>query len=158
MGESIRINTQLGINKTITVNLEQDFNFLEILSIKIQQENVYTRSCSNYGVIVGRVTANNGFGIPNARVSIFVPLSSDDENDPVISALYPYKSTTQRSDANYRYNLLPARKQHGGHEPTGTFPDQSDILSREEVLEVYEKYYNFDNFYISNDKKEFKKW
>ena len=65
MGESIRINTQLGINKTITVNLEQDFNFLEILSIKIQQENVYTRSCSNYGVIVGRVTANNGFGIPN---------------------------------------------------------------------------------------------
>ena len=25
------------------------------------------------------------------------------------------------------------------------------------VLEVYEKYYNFDNFYLSNDKKEFKK-
>jgi hypothetical protein len=25
------------------------------------------------------------------------------------------------------------------------------------VKEVYEKYYNFDNFYISNDKKEFKK-
>jgi predicted Zn-dependent peptidase len=35
-----------------------------------------------------------------------------------------------------------------------------DILSEvnlKKVKEVYEKYYNFDNFYISNDKKEFKK-
>jgi hypothetical protein len=25
------------------------------------------------------------------------------------------------------------------------------------IKEVYKKYYNFENFYVSNDKKEFKK-
>ena len=82
-----------------------------------------------------------GFG--NARVSIFIPLSSEDENDPVISALYPYKEVTDKNEEHYRYNLLPSRQQHGGHAATGTFPDQSDILTREEILEVYEKYYKY---------------
>jgi hypothetical protein len=57
--------------------------------------------------------------------------------------LYPYKEVTDKDDSNYRYNLLPSRQQHGGHAATGTFPDQSEILSREEVLEVYEKYYKY---------------
>ena len=74
MGESIRINTQLGINKTVNVKLEQDFDFLEILSLKILPSQIYTRSCSDYGVVVGRVSVNNGFGIPNARVSVFIPI------------------------------------------------------------------------------------
>jgi hypothetical protein len=116
---------------------------LEILSLKFSQQEIYTSICSDYGVVCGRVTANNGFGLGNARVSIFIPLSTEDENDPVISSLYPYKEVTDKDDNNYRYNLLPSRQQHGGHAPTGTFPDQSDILSREEVLEVYEKYYKF---------------
>jgi hypothetical protein len=80
-------------------------------------------------------------GVPNAKISIFIPLSVEDEKDPVISRLYPFKSSVSDKNVNgYRYNLLPSRKQHGGHEPTGTFPDQSDILNREEELEVYEKY------------------
>jgi len=35
--------------------------------------------------------------------------------------------------------------------------DILDEVNMKKVKEVYEKYYNFDNFYISNDKKEFKK-
>ena len=35
--------------------------------------------------------------------------------------------------------------------------DILDEINLKKVLEVYEKYYQFDNFYISNDKKEFKK-
>ncbi len=35
--------------------------------------------------------------------------------------------------------------------------DILDEVKLPKVKEVYEKYYNFDNFYISNDKKEFKK-
>jgi hypothetical protein len=94
--------------------------------------------------VCGRIIVNNGFGVPNARVSIFVPLSDEDSTDPVISALYPFKDPTERNETNnFRYNLLPSRKQHGGHEPTGTFPDQLEILNREEVLEVYEKYYKY---------------
>lgn len=138
-----RISTNLGTDQKITVELKQDFDVLEILSLKFSQQEIYTSVCSDYGVVCGRVTANNGFGLGNARVSIFIPLSTEDENDPVISSLYPYKEVSDKNDDNYRYNLLPSRQQHGGHAATGTFPDQSDILSREEVLEVYEKYYKF---------------
>jgi len=80
MGQSYRIRTELGINKTINIQLDQEFEFLEILSIKLQQEDVYTKSCAEYGVVVGRVTANNGFGLPNARVSIFIPIESIDDS------------------------------------------------------------------------------
>jgi hypothetical protein len=138
-----RIATNIGVDQKITVELKQDFDVLEILSLKFTQKEIYTSICSDYGVVCGRVTANNGFGLGNARVSIFIPLSSEDENDPVISALYPYKEVTDKNEEHYRYNLLPSRQQHGGHAATGTFPDQSDILTREEVLEVYEKYYKY---------------
>jgi hypothetical protein len=138
-----RISTNLGIDQKITVELKQDFDVLEILSLKFSQQEIYTSICSDYGVVCGRITANNGFGLGNARVSIFIPLDTEDENDPVISKLYPYKEVTDKDDNNYRYNLLPSRQQHGGHAATGTFPDQSEILSREEVLEVYEKYYKY---------------
>lgn len=32
-----------------------------------------------------------------------------------------------------------------------------DTITLDKVMDVYEKYYNFDNFYLSNDKDEFKK-
>ena len=138
-----RISTNIGKDQKITVELKQDFDVLEILSLKFSQQEIYTSMCSDYGVVCGRITANDGFGIPNVRVSIFVKQKDSDVDDPVISKLYPYKDTTMRNDDNIRYNLLPKRQQHGGHTPVGTFPDQSDILTREEVLEVYESYYRF---------------
>ena len=138
-----RIYTNIGIDQKVTVELKQEYDLLEILSLKFSQQEVYSSFCGDYGVVCGRITVNNGFGVPNARVSIFIPISETDENDPVISGLYPYKLVTERNDDGYRYNLLPSRKQHGGHEPTGTFPDQKDILGREEILEVYEKYYKY---------------
>jgi len=138
-----RISTNIGNEQKITVELKQNYDLLEILSLKFTQKEIYASLCSDYGVVCGRLTANDGFGIPNAKVSIFVPVSDEDLEDPVISALYPYKISTDINDENYRYNLLPARQQHSGHKATGTFPDQSDVINREEVLEVYEKYYNF---------------
>ena len=92
MGQSYRIKTELGINKLINIQLDQQFEFLEVLSLTLQQEDIYTKSCAQYGVIVGRVTANNGFGLPNARVSVFIPITSIDESNPIISSIYPYKS------------------------------------------------------------------
>jgi len=143
MTKSYRIRTTPGVDKNIRININQDFDFLEILSLKLRQEDVYTRFCADYGVVAGRVIANGGFGIPNANVSVFVPLSKEDEDDIVISTLYPYKTVDQKNEDGYRYNLLPYRKEYGGHVPTGTFPDREDILTRQEVLEVYEKYYKF---------------
>jgi len=117
---------------------------MEILSLKFSQKDIYASSnCAEYGVVVGRVSANSGFGVPNAKVSIFIPQSDEDTDDPVISALYPYKEINDVSEAGYKYNLLPERQQHRGHAATGTFPGQQDILTREEVLEVFENYYKY---------------
>ena len=151
-----RISTNIGQDQIVKVELKQDFDLLEILSLKFTQKEIYTSLCADYGVVCGRISVNNGFGVPNARVSIFIPLSSEDESDPVISALYPYKEIGDQNDDGYRYNLLPSRKQHSGHSPTGTFPDQKDILTREEVLEVYEKYYKYT--VKTNDAGDFMIW
>ena len=42
------------------------------------QEDAYKLYTSSYGVIVGRIIANGGFGIPNAKVSVFVEVSDED--------------------------------------------------------------------------------
>lgn len=139
-----RISTNIGKDQVIKVEIKQDFDLLEVLSLRFTQKEIYTSLCSDYGVVCGRIIVNNGLGVPNAKVSIFIPLSEEDEEDPVISTLYPYKLSSEDVNVDgFRYNLLPARKQHGGHAPTGTFPDQSDVLNREEILEVYEKYYKY---------------
>jgi hypothetical protein len=142
MLEKYRINTNIGDEQHLIVELKQDFDLLEILSLKFTQKEAYTSLCADYGVVCGRVTANNGFGIPNAKVSIFIP-SDGNIDDTVINDLYPYNDINERNKDGYRYNLLPNKKQHSGHTPVGTFPSQEDILNREEILEVYEKYYNF---------------
>lgn len=143
MGQSYRIKTDIGVNKTINVDLEQDFEFLEILSLKIQQADIYTRNCADYGVIVGRITANNGFGLPNARVSIFIPIEVVDESNPIISSIYPYKSTTDKNSDGYRYNLLPYEKSYSTHAATGTLPSRLDALTGATPVEIYDKYYKF---------------
>jgi len=151
-----RIATNIGVDQKVIVELKQNYDLLEILSLKFSQKQTYTSLCSDYGVVCGRISVNNGFGIPNARVSIFIPLSDMDENDPVVSALYPYKSPTEKNDNGLRYNLLPERKQHGGHEPVGSFFDQSDVLNNESKLEVFEKYYSYT--VKTNDAGDFMIW
>ena len=91
MSNTIRIRTTPnGNDKYLKVKLDQDFDFIEILSLRISQDEAYTKFCSDYGTIVGRVIINSGFGVPNAKVSIFIPLSSDDEaNKPIIAELVP---------------------------------------------------------------------
>ena len=143
MGQSYRIRTELGISKTINVQLDQEFEQLEILSLKIQQEDIYIRSCADYGVIVGRVTANNGFGLPNARVSIFIPITNIDESTPIISSIYPYKSPTDKNEDGYRYNLLPYEKSYSAHAATGTLLSRLDALTGNTAVEIYDKYYKF---------------
>lgn len=143
MSKSYRIKTTPGVDKNINVEINQDFDYLEILSLKISQNDVYLRNCADYGVVVGRVIANNGFGVPNARVSIFVPLTNEDAQNEIISTLYPYKTVEDINEDGYRYNLLPYTQQHGGHTPTGTFPTRNDALKNPTVVEIYDKYYKF---------------
>jgi len=143
MPKSYRIRATPGVDKHIDIKLEQDFEFLEILSLKILQSEIYTRVCSDYGVIVGRVSVNNGFGLPNAKVSVFIPLTDEDSQNPIISELYPYQTLTDRNEQGYRYNLLPKSPSYTNHSATGSFPDKDEVLLNQSWVEVYDKYYKF---------------
>ena len=143
MPKSFRIRTKVGEDKFVKVNLQQDFDLLEILSLKLTQSEVYARMCADYGVVVGRVVANSGLGVPNAKLSIFIPLTSEDEQDDAITAMYPFKDVTDKNEEGYRYNLLPTTKQHNRHTPTGSFLTAEETISNPLKLEVFEKYYKF---------------
>ena len=142
--KSIRIRTKPGGDDNyIRVKLDQDFNQLKILSLSIDQEDLYRSFNANYGVVAGRIDINNGFGLKNAKVSIFIPLSSEDQENEIISQLYPYKSLDDLNSNGVRYNLLPRKQQHIDHTPTGTFPDKRQVLDSPTMVEVYDKYYKF---------------
>lgn len=143
MSKSYRIRTQVGVDRQVNVQLDQDFDQIEILSLKIRSEDVYTRMCADYGVVVGRVFTNGGYGVPNAKLSIFIPIDSDDLNNEIIREIYPYESIEDTNEDGYRYNLLPYEKSHGGDVPTGTFPSRNDILTNPALIQVYDKYYKF---------------
>ena len=153
MSKSYRIRTQPGVDKSVKVLIDQEFDYLEILSLKILQSDIYTRQCADYGVIVGRVSVNNGFGIPNAKVSVFIPIDSVDQSDPIISELYPYKSLSDINDEGYRYNLLPYVKSYSAHVPTGTFFTRNDVLTDPTLIQVYDKYYKFNA--VTNDSGDY---
>jgi len=144
MSKSYRIRTKVGVDTSLKVLIEQEFEHLEILSLKILQSDIYTRQCADYGVVVGRVSVNNGFGLPNAKVSIFLPLDSVDQTNPIISELYPYKTLLDNNDDGYRYNLLPYVKSYSAHVPTGTFFTRNDVLTNPTLIEVYDKYYKYN--------------
>jgi len=138
---NIRIKTDVGVDKYLKVNLEQDFDFLEILSLKLSQEDVYRRFNSDYGVVVGRVIVNNGLGVPNAKVSLFIPLNDSDSEE--VKSLYPFNTANDEDFDGVRYNLLPKDYQGDCHTPVGTFPKKREVLDNNIIFEVYDKYYKF---------------
>lgn len=146
MSETIRIRTTPnGSDKYLKVKVEQEFDFIEVLSMKITQEDAYRNFCSDYGVIVGRVIVNSGVGLPNARVSVFIPVDDVDKNNPEIKGLYPYSVVSDKDSDGIRYNLLPKSSETNNEcfTPVGTFPNKREILDNDELLGVYCKYYKF---------------
>jgi len=149
MSKSYRIKTTPGVDNNgflkVNVDLNQNYDFLEILSLKISQKEEYQNFCADYGVVAGRVIINGGFGVPNVKVSIFVPVDEKDLEDPVKSAIYNYQEPfpDQKNKNGVRYNLLPKNQQTLDHTPVGTFPKKREILDDSTTLEIYEKYYKY---------------
>lgn len=145
MSESIksyRIRTNVGEDKFLSVNLEQDYDAFDILSLTINTNDTYRLHNSNYGVVVGRVLANNGFGIPNAKISIFIEV--DNEQRAELSAIYSYRSTADANGDGVRYNLLPDDYNGGDcHQVVGTFPNKRYVLDNDDVIEVFDKYFKY---------------
>lgn len=131
-------------NKTdhIKVKLNRSVDMFEVLSLKMTQEDSYKLYNSNYGVLIGRIIANDGFGIQNAKVSIFIPTKSIDLSDEK-SLIYPYTSTSSLNNQNIRYNLLPSEKQGNCYQNVGTFPSKRKLLDNNVLIEVFDEYYKF---------------
>lgn len=167
--KQIRIKTDLGIdNKYINFKLDQEFDNINILSLNLTQSDVYNNFNADYGCVVGRVIANDGIGIPNAKISIFIPLSEEDEDNEDIRAIYPYKSPEDLDLNGYKYNLLPRVAQvspfigsdfsstnigYTPKTPVGTFPTKEEILTNDTLLEVYRKYYKYST--VTNESGDY---
>ena len=141
--KSYRIRTEVGKDKSLYFKLDQKFDVLEILSLKLRQEGLYKLHTSDYGVIVGRVLANNGFGIPNAKVSVFIQLSDEDIRRNEILGLYSFNTTRDKDANGIRYNLLPDTPVNECHKAVGTFPSKTMVLDNDIVLEVFDKYFKY---------------
>ena len=156
MSNNIRIRTEPGGgDKHLNVKIDQKFDFIEILSLKISQDEVYRKFCSDYGAVIGRVIVNNGLGVPNAKVSIFIPIDEEDSIDPEIFGLYPFEVVTDKDDDGIPYNLMPksARGKDECYTSIGTFPSKREIQDNPEVNEIYCKYYKFTT--TTNDSGDF---
>ena len=137
--KAYRIRTTVGgDDKVVNINLKQGIKTINILSLEINPEDIYEIQTSDYGVIVGRVLANDALGVPNVKVSVFIPLSNEDENDYIISNEYPYKTTQSKDTNGVKYNLI--QKQD---DPVGTFPDKRMVLDNDGCIEVFDKYWKY---------------
>ena len=146
MSDNIRIKTTPGgENKFLKVKINQNFDFIEILSLRISQNEAYRRFCSDYGVVVGRVIINNGVGVPNVKVSIFIPIDSDDAVDPETIGLYPFEIITDKDSDGIPYNLLPknSRGKDVCYTTIGTFPSKREIQDNALLSDIYCKYYKY---------------
>jgi len=166
--KSLRVRTNMG-DTFLSVNLDQTYESLDILSLKIYQKDVYRLFDADYSVIVGRVTGQD-VGIPNARISVFIetdedtiigPTNIDDIKKIEAAAIYPYKTVFDKDGNGKIYNLLPKYSRNRGFNgypanengigatpktPVGTLPEKEEILSNETLAYVYEKYYKFSTF------------
>jgi len=137
-------------DKYIKVKLEQDIDNLEFMSLSLGTADVYQNFNADYGVLVGRVLANGGIGIPNTKISIFVPLTDEDANDNEVYSIYPYKTPRDKNNEGKRYNLLPRVGEKNPttgiikpKQPFGSFPIKEEIVGNPPFLSVYKKYYKY---------------
>ena len=138
-----RIKADVLNEQSISLNLNQDYESFDILSINISQKDLYKLHSADYGVIVGRVVANGNFGVPNAKISIFIPRDADFNVTSELESIYPYVLSSAKNSKNVRYNLLPDEKTSDCHQVVGTFPNKTYLLSNDVLMDVFDKYYRF---------------
>ena len=144
--KTYRVNTKIGNTSEdikLNLNLLQNYDILEVLSLKLGTENLYKLHTSGYGCVVGRVLANGGVGVPNAKISMFIEVNENTNTDEILYNLYPYKNTRTKNSENIRYNLLPIEQISDCHQPIGTFPNKRLVLDDKNVLEIFDTYYRY---------------
>lgn len=141
--KSYRIRTTVGSYEepVVYVNMDQTYDKFDILSLSLDQTNNYRGLNSDYGVVVGRVLANGGFGIPNAKISVFVQY--EDTADIEKRILYSYSSSRSINEDGIRYNLLPNASDDECHQVVGGFPTKRVVLDNNTWIDVFDKYYRY---------------
>lgn len=170
--KTIRLKTQTqGQNdQFVTLQMNQTYDFINILSLKLPVKNLYQQFSSDFGVIAGRVNAMGGVGIPNCKVGIFIPkddtvinnklskLKTDIQKSKIkiSELLYPFYTTKTTDSNGRRFNLLPSKSKNRGYNgfpynilgigstpktPLGTFPEKEHVLSDDNWLYVYDNYF-----------------
>ncbi len=164
--KSVRIKTDIG-DKYLNVKLDQTYESLDILSLKVFQKDLYRLFDSDYAIIVGRVNGNQNTGIPNCRISVFIPKDEETITSPTnledikkiqAASLYTYESVFDRDENGKVYNLLPKYSKNRNFNgfpdndygigatpktPVGTFPEKEEILANDSLVYVYDKYYKY---------------
>ena len=138
-----RVKANIGSDTVLNVKLTRDIDFLEILTLKLSQKDLYKLHTSKYGVIVGRVLANDGFGVPNVRLSVFIPISDTDANRSEIETIYPYTSAYSQDSVGRRYNLLPDNKRNDCYRIVGNFPNKRLVLDNDTQIEIFDNYWKY---------------
>lgn len=156
----IKVNVDDSNEKNIKFTLEQNVEEYKILSLKLTQKDIYQTFNADFGVLVGRVNANGRVGIPNAKISIFIPIDEVDINNPEIFSNYPYSKPTDINEYGKRYNLLPRVSRYDESvgenkpkQPFGSFPLKEEILVNETLLTIYKKYYKYST--VTNDSGDY---
>lgn len=141
--KSYRVRTSINGDPHLNVKIDSDIDIIELLSLKIDTESLYKLQTSDYGCIAGRVLANGNVGVPNAKISVFIPKTEDIENDHVLSSLYPYETVYSKDEQGRRYNTFPSEQQTEYHTPIGTFPSKRMVLDDDHMIEIYNSFYKY---------------
>lgn len=141
---NLRVRANINGNENnVSLKLDQDIDNIDILSLSISTGNFYKYHTSDYGCLVGRVIANGGIGVPNARISLFVQADNNWLDENILSDLYPYTSVVTKNSDGIRYNVLPEEVVSKCHTPVGTMPSKRMLLDDSNILEIYENFYKF---------------
>ena len=141
--KSYRIRTKVGQDapNVVNVHLDQTYDEFQILSLKIDQKNSYNLYQSDKGIVVGRVLANGGVGVSNAKISIFIETDNTMSMDKRV--LYPYSSVNDTNNDRVRYNLLPDYVDEECHQNVGTFPNKRYVLDNNDVIEIFDRFWKY---------------
>ena len=140
--KAYRIRTDINSDvQYINIDMTQSYDKYDILSLEIKQSNSYRLMNSGTGIIVGRVLANEGFGIPNAKISVFLSYNKEDNIEN--SLRYHYMSTKDCDDDGIQYNLLPNHSDDECKQSIGSFPTKRYVLDNDDIIEVFDKYYKY---------------
>lgn len=123
-------------NQYLKVNLEQDFDVLDILTLSIYGTDAYPNPCGDWGIIMGRIVDSNSFPMENVKVGYVIPLDDNDKNDITISSIY-------NDIMGNKYPFLPNYKVNKNHYPVGGFPSEDEVMANSALEYVYKKYFKF---------------